>query len=113
MRRDAAPAHGSGEAELVEPARVVVGDAGRKQRTLPLDSRSLEAFKLRESFEDALFPAELCLRREVLPAEQPAHVDGGSNRFDLLTKRAECKAMDALEDAALAPFDLMLGAFFR
>ena len=64
--------------------RGVVGDAGGEQGALPLDGRGLEAFELVERFEDALFAGELGLRREVLPAEQPAHVDGGGDGFDLL-----------------------------
>ena len=55
MRRDAAPADGAGEAESVEPAGIVVGDARGKQRALPLDGRGLEAFELVQRFEHALF----------------------------------------------------------
>ncbi len=36
-------------------ARIVVGDAGRKQTALPLDGRSLETFELAEGFEYAFF----------------------------------------------------------
>jgi hypothetical protein len=43
----------------------------------------------------------------VLPAEEPVHVDGGGDGFDLLATGAEGEAMDALQDAALAPFDLV------
>ena len=84
--RDAAPAYGSGEAELVEVARVVVGDAGGEEGALPLDGGGFEAFELREGFEDALFAGELGLRGEVLPAEEPAHVDGGRDGFDLFAE---------------------------
>ena len=89
-------------------AGVVVGDACGEQSTLPLDGRRLEAFELVEDLKHAVFAGELRLGREVLPAEQPAHVDGGSDRLDLLAQGGEGEAMDALQDAALAPFDVMV-----
>ena len=108
VRRDAAPADGSGEAEGVEPAGIVVGDAGGEEGALPLDGGGFEAFELVEGFEDAFFAGELRLRGEVLPVEQPAHVDGGGDGFDLLAEGAEGEAMDALEDAAFAPLDVVV-----
>ena len=107
--RDAAPAYGSGEAKRIEVAGVVVGDAGGEKGALPLDGRGLEAFELTQGFEDAFFAGECGwrLRGEVLPAEQPVHVDGGGDGFDLLAAGAEGEAMDALEDAALAPFNVV------
>ena len=48
VRGDAAPADGSGEAEGVEPAGIVVGDAGGEQGALPLDGGGFEAFELAE-----------------------------------------------------------------
>ena len=105
---DAAPAYGSGEAEVVEPAGVVVGYAGGEEGALPLDGRGLEAFELVEGFEDAFFAAELGLRGEVLPGAEPAEVDGGGDGFDLLAEGAEGEAVDALEDAAFAPFDVVV-----
>ncbi len=108
MGRDAAPANGSGEAEGIEPAGIVVGNSSGEEGSFPFDSGSLKAFELVESFEDAIFSAELGLGGEMLPVEQPAQVDGGSYGFDLLAESAEGEAVDALEDAALAPFDLMV-----
>ena len=68
MGGDAAPADGSGEAEGVEPAGIVVGDAGGEEGALPLDGGGFEAFELAEGFEDAFFAGELGLRGEMLPA---------------------------------------------
>ena len=76
MGRDAAPPYGSRQAELVEVARVIVGDAGGEEGALPLDRRGFEAFELGKRFEDAFFAGKLGLRGEVLPAEEPAHVGG-------------------------------------
>ena len=102
---DAAPTNGAGEAEGVEPAGVVVGDAGGKEGALPLDGRGFEAFELVEGFEDALLAGELGLRGEVLPVEEPAHVDGGGNGLDLFAEGGDGAAVDALQDAAFAPLD--------
>ena len=82
VRRDAPPADGAGEAELVEPSGIVVCDAGGQQGALPLDGRGFEAFELIEGFQDALFAGELRLRREMLPAEEPAQVDGRRDGLD-------------------------------
>src|SRR5579859_7005920 len=108
MGRDTAPADGAGETELIEPAGIVVGDARRKEGALPLDGGSFEAFELVEGLEETFFTGELRLRREVLPSEQPAHIDRGGDRFDLLAGCGECEAMDALENAALAPLDVVV-----
>ena len=105
---DAAPAYGSGEAEGVEPAGIVVGDAGGEEGALPLDGGGLEAFELAEGFEDAFFAGELGLRGEVLPLEEPAHVDGWGDGLDLLAEGGDGAAVDALEDAAFAPFDFVV-----
>ena len=109
MGGDAAPAYGSGEAEGVEPAGVVVGDAGGEKGALPLDGGGFEAFELAEGFEDAFFAGELGLGGEVLPVEEPAHVDGGGDGFDLLAEGGDGAAVDALEDAAFAPLDFVVG----
>src|ERR1035441_8874290 len=42
MRRDAPPADGAGEAELVKPSGIEVCDAGGQQGALPLDGRGFE-----------------------------------------------------------------------
>ena len=107
MRRDAAPANGAGEAELVEPGGRVVGDTGREQGALPLDGRGLVAFELVQGFEYAFFAGEVGLRSDVLPAEQPAHVDGGRDGLHLLARGGECEPVDALQDAALAPLNVV------
>ena len=93
---------------MVEPAGIVVRDARWKQGSLPLHGRSFEAFELMEGSHYALFAAELRLRREVLPAKQPAHVDSGRDRLDLLARGGEREAVDALQDAAFAPLDLVV-----
>ena len=46
----------------VEPAGVVVGDAGGEEGALPLDGGGFEAFELGEGFEEAFFAGELGLR---------------------------------------------------
>jgi len=112
MRGDAAPAYGSGETEGIEPAGIVVGDAGGKEGAFPFDGRGLEAFELAEGFEDAFFAGELGLGGEVLPLQEPAHVDRGGDGFDLFAEGGYGAAVDALQDAAFAPFDFVVWISF-
>ena len=86
-----------------------MGDAGGEEGSLPLDGGSLEAFELLDGGEDSFFSGELRLGCEVVPVEEPAHEDGGGDGFDLLAQRAEGEAVDALQDATLAPLDFVGG----
>lgn len=115
MRGDAAPSNGAGEAESVQVGGVVVGDACGEERAFPLDGGGLEAFELGEGVEDAFFAGELRLDsvqgREVLPTQEPTEIDGGGDGLDLLAEYAEGEAVDALEKAAVAPFDVVIGVW--
>ena len=105
---DAAPSDCTGEAESIEPAWVVVGDARGKEGSLPFNGGGLEAFELAEGVEDTFFAGELGLRGEVLPLEEPAHVDGWGDGLNLLAEGSYGAAVDALQDAAFAPFDFVV-----
>ena len=48
------------------------------------------------------------MRRDVLPSEQPAHVDGGRDRLDLFARSGQSEAVDALQDASFAPLDCVI-----
>ncbi len=61
-----------------------------------------------QGFEHAFFAGKLRLRRKMLPAEEPAHVDGWGDGLDLLAQRVEGAAVDTLKDAALAPLDVVI-----
>ena len=86
MGGDAAPADDAGEAEVVEPLGVVVGDARGEEGALPLDGGGFEAFELLDGGEDAFFAGELGVGGEVVPVEEPAHEDGGGDGLDLLAE---------------------------
>ena len=58
-----------------------------------------------QNLQQATLAAQLGLRRDVLPAQQPAHKLCRGDRFDLLTKRGDGEVMYAREQAALAPLD--------
>ncbi len=53
------------------------------------------------------------MRGQVLPLEEPAHVDGRGDGFDLLVEGGDGAAVDALQDAAFAPLDFVVGVYFR
>ena len=107
VRRNAAPANDSGETKVVEPARIVVGNPRRKQGALPLNRRSFETFELLDRRQHTFFAAELRLRSDVLKVEQPAQEYRRRDRLDLFAQRAQREPMNALQDAPLAPLDLV------
>ena len=92
----------------VEPARIVVGDACGEEGSLPFDGWSFEAFELAEGVEDSFFAGELGLRGEVLPLEEPSHVSRRGDGLNLLAEGYYGAAVDALQDAAFAPLDLVV-----
>jgi hypothetical protein len=47
----------------------------------------------------------------MLPLKEPTHVNSWGNGLDLLSEGGDSAAMDALEDAALAPLDLVVWIF--
>src|SRR4051812_33750121 len=109
MRRQAAPSDGAGERELVEELRVVVAHAAREYLALPCVGRDLEALHLAERFQRAALAQELRAVRDVLPAEKPAHEDGGGGGLDRLAQFADGQAMDAREQAAFRPLGFARG----
>src|SRR5260370_31226763 len=109
MRGQAAPADGTGEAELVKQLGLVVRDAARENWALRGICGSFEALQLWQRFEQPALAEELRAGRDVLPSEDPVHELGGRYGGDLLAQFAERQAMNAGEEAALAPFELMRG----
>ena len=105
MRREAAPADGAGEAKIVEDFGIVVRDAARQDLRFPGVRRSFEALQLLQNFERAVFAEKARVRREVLPAQQPAHELRGETGSHLLAQCAESELVNAREDAAMAPLD--------
>src|SRR6266436_7598086 len=109
MRREAPPADRAGEAELVEVFGVVVGNATRKHVAFPGICRRLKSLQLTQSFEQATLAQQLGAWRDVLPAEQPVHELRRSYGLNLLAELTEGEAMDASQEAALAPFRFVAG----
>src|SRR5712691_10265329 len=109
MRGQAAPADCAGEAELIEQLGLVVGNAARENLALPGICGSFEALQLLQRFQQPALAEELRAGRDVLPSEDPVHELGGRYGGDLLAQLAERQAMNAGEEAALAPFELMRG----
>ena len=65
---------------MIEPTGIVVGDTRRQQGALPFDSWSFKPFELFERREQAFFPSEFG-PGEVLPFEEPAHIDSLTDRL--------------------------------
>src|SRR5262245_26008552 len=103
MRREPAPANGAGEAKLVEYLGVVIADAPRQYLALPCARGDLKSLELAQDLERAVLIARLRARRNVLPAEKPAHEGGGGYGLNLLAQRAQREPVDTRQQAALAP----------
>src|SRR5580698_9241537 len=73
MGGETAPADRSGEAKTVEDVWIVVRDAARENLLLPRTCRRFESLQLLQRFERAALAEQLRSRRDVLPAQQPAH----------------------------------------
>ncbi|MFP5407088.1 MAG: ATP-binding cassette domain-containing protein, partial [Gammaproteobacteria bacterium] len=106
QRGYARPDHPAGAAQLVEPARVVLVHPCRQDLCLPGRGRRLEAFELRHDARYRIGALDPCLRGDALPLEQEAHEIACFHRFDLAPQPVHRVAMDAREQAALAPLGL-------
>src|SRR2546430_1253758 len=72
-------------------------------RSLPGIRRSLEALHLANRFEIAALAKQLRAGSDMLPAKLPVHELRGCDGLNFLAELAEREAMDAREQAALAP----------
>src|SRR5207244_10105875 len=91
------------ETEAVEIGGVVACDARRQHLSLPGARRQLEPLQQADDLEEPVAAVELRPRLHVLPAEEEAHQVGGGDGLDLATQAAEGQAVDARQQAALAP----------
>ncbi len=88
MRREPAPADSAGERELIQDFGIVVDHAARQNLALPGARGNFKALQLAQDFKCAAFGVarNLGARRNVLPAQEPAHKLRGSHGFDLLAQ---------------------------
>src|SRR5689334_3638576 len=73
MRREPAPAHRAGQAELVQLRWIVIFNALPQNLPLPGAGRDLKTLQLAQDLQQAAFAAELRAIGNMLPARQPAH----------------------------------------
>src|SRR5690606_11199623 len=100
--RRPAPHEAPGEAQRVEPRRVVARDAGGEDLALPGRRRGGEAGELREHGGQRLGALAARLGVDLLPAEEEAGEVGAADGADLGAQAVEGGAVDAGEEAALA-----------
>ncbi len=106
MRRQASPADRTGKAKLVEPLGIVVGDAPPQDLPLPGIGRNLKSLQLAQHIERGPFTLDLRFRRDMLPAQKPAHELRRRDRFNLLAQGGDRQPMNARQQTPLAPFEL-------
>src|SRR5689334_136756 len=109
MRREARPHHLAGEAKLIEKIGLVMMDAAREHIGLPSGGGNFIALKLFDDLQRAIHAMQPAAEDNVLPAVEEALELRGGDRFDLAAKPAEREAVDAGEDAAIAPFRFAFG----
>ena len=103
-RAEARPRDPSGQALIIEPARLVLGEARRQDLGLPGAGRSLEAFELGDDHLERVRPLHARVRRDALPAEQEAQEVARGDRLDLGAQALDRVVVDPGEQPALAPF---------
>src|SRR5277367_6486746 len=69
MWRQPSPAHGTGQAELVKPFGIVVGDASRQNMAFPGVGWNFESLQLTQHLESGALALNLRVRRKMLPAQ--------------------------------------------
>ena len=103
------PGYPSGQALIVEPGGLVFADPRRQDFAFPGAGRRLEAFELRDHDLDRVRTLHSRIGRHALPGQKEAQEIAGGDRLDLGPQPLDGIAMDAGQQAALAPF-VVIGA---
>ena len=102
-RLEARPRDPSGQALVVEPARLVAGDARRQDLGLPGARRRLEALELGDDDLERIRPLHAGVGRDALPAQQEPQEIARGDRLDLGAQTLDRMPVDPGQQAALAP----------
>src|SRR5262249_26801518 len=103
------PRDASGEAEIVEPGRLIAGEPRGQDLALPRSRGCLETLKLGYDRFKRVRSRDAILGRDALPRQQEAQEIARRHRLDLGTQALDRIVMDARQQPALAPFvDLLL-----
>ena len=103
-RLQARPGDAPGEAFVVEPCRLIIGDARGQDFRLPCPRRRFEAFELSDSGGERVRTFHPRIRRHMLPGEQEPQKVARRDRLDFRPQTIDGIAADACEQAPLAPF---------
>src|SRR5947207_14887218 len=106
MWRQPPPSNCASQTKLVKSFEIVIGNTLREDMPLPRIGWNFEPLQLPYDFESRAFALHLRSRRNVLPAQQPAHELRRRHRFDLFTEGCDCETVNAREQATIAPFVL-------
>jgi hypothetical protein len=92
---------------MIESFGRIAGDAPPQNLAFPSIRRRLKTLQLAEDFQQAALTRDLRARSQVLPAQEPAHELRGRYRLDLLAQFSYREAVNAGEQAAVAPFGFL------
>src|SRR5260370_7506619 len=82
-------AHSAGQAELIEDFGIIIADAPCQRLPFPCAGGDFESLELAQNLQRAAFITKLRAGSNVLPAQEPAHKRGRSDRVNLLAQRAQ------------------------
>ena len=104
--REPSPAHFAGQAELVQILRLVARHARRQNLRLPRGGGEFAALQLADDLQRAIHAVQLRARLQVLPAVQEREEFRRGDRLDFAAQPADGEAVNARQQAAVAPFHL-------
>ncbi len=101
------PGHASGKAAVVEPGRIVAGEARGQDLGLPGSRRGAEAFELPDHLVEGIGAFHARIVGDALPGEQEAQEVARRHRLDLRAQALDGVGVHARQQTALAPFLLV------
>src|ERR1019366_7097252 len=97
------PANRSRQAKLIERGGIVIVHPRRQDVLFPSVRRNFETLQLTHGLQQSAFAAQLRLRRNVLPAQQPAHILRRGDWLDLLAQGGDREVVNARQQSPVAP----------
>ena len=88
---------------MVKQLGRVARNTTRQDLRFPSRRRNFVTLKLAKNLQRAIDPVQLRARRQVLPAKQETHEIGCRNGFNLAPQSSECEAVNASQQAPVAP----------
>src|SRR5580692_3403874 len=103
MGRYSRPHDFAGKTELIEKLGIIVRDSTRQDFGFPGSRRDFVSLQLADDLQGSISAMQLASARDVLPGLQEAFEIEGRYRFDFAPQPPKGGAMNASQNAAVAP----------